>query len=72
MWSDGNRGWPTDAMCASEQGPAQCQTLTSQQYSQRVDSEFAKIAARGVSLLGASGDQGESQTAFDGVMLLCV
>ncbi len=51
-------GWPSAQMCAAENGPAQCQTMTSQQYSTRVDTEFMKIAARGVTSVGASGDQG--------------
>ncbi len=52
-------GWPSNSMCAAESGPAQCQQgWSSEQYSLRVDSEFAKIAARGITLVGASGDQG--------------
>jgi subtilase family serine protease len=51
-------GWPSAQMCAQENGPAQCQTMTSQQYSTRVDTEFMKISARGVTNVGASGDQG--------------
>lgn len=51
-------GWPSDSMCGG-QNPGNCSGgITSEQYSTRVDAEFMKIAARGVTLVGASGDQG--------------
>merc|ERR1719267_428477 len=53
-------GWAEDQQCAAGIEQSECQTLggDSQQYVQRVNTEFQKIGLRGVSLFVASGDSG--------------
>merc|ERR1711881_599009 len=53
-------GWAEDQQCAAGIDQSECQTLgiDSQQYVQRVNTEFMKIGLRGVSLFVASGDSG--------------
>merc|ERR1719456_1462582 len=53
-------GWSEAQQCSAGIGQAECQTLgiDNAQYVQRVNTEFMKIGARGVSLLVASGDSG--------------
>ncbi|EGC33182.1 hypothetical protein DICPUDRAFT_154796 [Dictyostelium purpureum] len=50
-------GWPEPLQC--ESGIGNCQNgETSEQYVDRVNTEFQKIGLRGITLLAASGDQG--------------
>merc|ERR1719454_1175028 len=53
-------GWAEDGQCSSGIDSTVCTTLgvSSEQYVQRVNTEFQKIGLRGVSLLIASGDSG--------------
>ena len=55
-------GWPSNLMCLFERGPGRC--LFNKLYIDRVNTEFAKVTARGVSLLAASGDQGAPGDGF--------
>jgi len=47
-------GWTENQQCAI----TNCNGMTSQQYVSRVNTEWMKIGARGVSMFAASGDQG--------------
>jgi subtilase family serine protease len=47
-------GWPEDGQC--EQGIGSC--TDAQDYVTRTNTEFAKVTARGITLVAASGDQG--------------
>lgn len=51
-------GWYSAGMCTGSPPPATCNGMTSQQYVQRVETEFMKMAARGITIVAASGDQG--------------
>lgn len=53
-------GWSEAQQCSAGIAQQECQTLgiDNAQYVQRVNTEFMKIGARGVSLLVASGDSG--------------
>jgi len=53
-------GWAEDQQCAAGIDQSECQTLgiNSEQFVQRVNTEFQKIGLRGVSLFVASGDSG--------------
>jgi len=53
-------GWAEDGQCTSGIDSGVCTTLgiDASQYVARVNTEFMKIGARGVSLLAASGDSG--------------
>lgn len=53
-------GWAEDQQCSAGISQSECQTLgiDSQAYVARVNTEFQKIGARGVSLFVASGDSG--------------
>jgi len=54
-------GWPEALQC---QISTTCNGITDHQYVTRVDAEFLKITATGVSLLAASGDQGAPGDAY--------
>jgi tripeptidyl-peptidase-1 len=53
-------GWNEEDQCEAGIGSQECQQLgvNSQQYVQRVNTEFQKIGMRGVSIFSASGDSG--------------
>uniref|UniRef100_A0A7S0LM24 Peptidase S53 domain-containing protein n=1 Tax=Coccolithus braarudii TaxID=221442 RepID=A0A7S0LM24_9EUKA len=53
-------GWSEAAQCQQGIGGAECSQLgvNSQQYVERVNTEFQKIGLKGVSLIAASGDSG--------------
>jgi len=53
-------GWNEEDQCEAGIGSSECQALgvNSQQYVQRVNTEFQKIALRGITLVSASGDSG--------------
>jgi len=53
-------GWAEDDQCAAGIGKKECEKLgvNSAQYVARVNTEFAKIGLRGISLFVASGDSG--------------
>eukprot|EP00746_Dinoflagellata_sp_MGD_P147116 gnl/MRDRNA2_/MRDRNA2_79495_c0_seq1.p1 gnl/MRDRNA2_/MRDRNA2_79495_c0~~gnl/MRDRNA2_/MRDRNA2_79495_c0_seq1.p1 ORF type:complete len:609 (-),score=144.66 gnl/MRDRNA2_/MRDRNA2_79495_c0_seq1:288-2114(-) len=53
-------GWAEDQQCTAGIDQSECQTLgiDSQQFVQRVNTEFQKIGLRGVSIFVASGDSG--------------
>lgn len=50
-------GWPEPQQC--QDGVGNCSLgWTSEQYVARVNTEYMKIVARGITLVAASGDQG--------------
>lgn len=51
-------GWPEPWQCAGDNAPGNCNGISSLEYVNRVNAEFLKIGARGISLLASSGDQG--------------
>jgi tripeptidyl-peptidase-1 len=53
-------GWAEDQQCTAGIDQSECQTLgiNSEQFVQRVNTEFQKIGLRGVSIFVASGDSG--------------
>lgn len=55
-------GWPENGQC--ESGIGTC--TNPQDYVTRVNTEFAKIVARGITLVAASGDQGAPGDNFPG------
>ena len=51
-------GWPEPAQCQTGLGNCTERGWTSADYVARVNTEFLKIVARGITLVAASGDQG--------------
>lgn len=51
-------GWPEPVQCDSGVGNCTQRNWTSEEYVIRVNAEYMKIVARGITLVAASGDQG--------------